>query len=121
MTIHELLIPQNGIPWINSNDRGHWSLRHDYTRLWRAQARTRAARTDLVIDLNRVRIDASVFKARANRYDPANLYPTAKAVVDGLVDYGLVVDDDWRHVEGPFLHHGGISAAPGLLLRIEEL
>lgn len=29
--------------------------------------------------------------------------PTAKALLDGLVDYGLVPDDNARHVEGPYL------------------
>jgi hypothetical protein len=33
--------------------------------------------------------------------DPANFSLTAKAVVDGFVDYGLIPDDDSKHLLGP--------------------
>lgn len=39
-------------------------------------------------------------KPRRGRYDPGNLYPTAKACVDGIVDAGLLDADDWVHVDG---------------------
>jgi hypothetical protein len=35
-----------------------------------------------------VRIIATVHKTRGGRWDAGNLYPTAKAIVDGLVDAG---------------------------------
>ena len=35
------------------------------------------------------------------RRDPANWMPTAKACVDGLVDAGVLLDDDFSRVRGP--------------------
>lgn len=55
------------------------------------------------------RVDVYVWKRSARRYDPQNLYPLTKALVDGMVDAGVFVDDDHRHVDGPFLHHGGVD------------
>ena len=67
-----------------------------------------------------VRIVAKIWKPIDNRYDPGNYYPTAKACVDGLRDYGLLVDDDWKHVDGPDMRHGG-KGTPRLVITIEEL
>jgi crossover junction endodeoxyribonuclease RusA len=33
------------------------------------------------------------------RADPANAYPTVKALVDGLVDFGVLTDDDSKHLQ----------------------
>lgn len=38
---------------------------------------------------------------RAHRADPGNWAPTAKAALDGVVDAGVLPDDDWRRVAGP--------------------
>jgi hypothetical protein len=62
-----------------------------------------------------VRVVAYVVKPRRGRYDPNNLWPTVKAVVDGVVDAGVLVDDDHAHVVGPDMRHGGVGAA-GLVL-----
>lgn len=59
-----------------------------------------------------------MFKPRRGRYDPGNLYPVGKAAVDGLVDSGILVDDDWKHLDGPDMRHGGIGPAR-LVLVIE--
>jgi hypothetical protein len=67
-----------------------------------------------------VTIWASVWKPIANRYDPQNLYGTGKAVVDGFRDAGILVDDDWRHVAGPFMIHGGVGPACLLLEIVPE-
>lgn len=32
------------------------------------------------------------------RADPANAYPTVKALVDGLTDFGVLTDDDSKHL-----------------------
>lgn len=121
MTVLELFVPQNGVPWINANDRSHWSKRARYTKGWRRMGWAYAAQHRLPKNLTRVKVDVDVIKTRANRYDPANLHPTAKATIDGLVDYGLIPDDDHTHLDGPHLHHGGTSPTPGLHLRIEVL
>lgn len=58
-----------------------------------------------------VHIMAHIWKPRAGRYDPNNLWPTVKAAVDGLVDSGLLADDDHKHVIGPDMRHGGKGPA----------
>lgn len=52
------------------------------------------------------------------RWDPANLAPSAKAVVDGLVRFGVLSDDDWRHVVGPDVRRGRDGVPPRLVLGI---
>jgi hypothetical protein len=60
---------------------------------------------------------AHIWKPRRGRYDPNNLWPTVKAVVDGFVDAGLLADDDHLHVIGPDMRHGGVGPA-ALVLEI---
>lgn len=52
------------------------------------------------------RIIATIHKTRGGRYDPNNLYPTIKACLDGIVDAGIIPDDDHKHVIGPDMRHG---------------
>ena len=44
--------------------------------------------------------------ARDNRCDPANWYPSFKAAIDGIVDAGLLEDDDHTRVVGPDMRLG---------------
>jgi crossover junction endodeoxyribonuclease RusA len=60
-----------------------------------------------------VRIIAEVWKSRLGDYDAGNLYPTAKACVDGYRDAGLLIEDNNRYVVGPDMRHGG-KGEPGL-------
>jgi predicted nucleic acid-binding Zn ribbon protein len=64
---------------------------------------------------NQVHITAHIWKPRRGRYDPNNLWPTVKAVVDGFVDAGLLFDDDHVHVIGPDMRHGGVGPAQLIL------
>lgn len=107
-------------PWLNSNDRDHWRVLSPIRRDWRANAAAAASAAGLPKGLNRVRIDGIVIKERAGKYDAMNYYPTAKAVVDGLIDHGLCVDDNNDHVEGPFLTEGRRGPAR-LVLTVTEL
>lgn len=115
--------------FLNSNDRRHRMQTAQLTAIWRN------AGTKAVLDLNRqrkaagegpvpafmgrVRIVAKIWKPKANRFDPNNLHPTTKAIVDGLVSAGLLADDDHKHVLGPDHRYGGTGQAR-VVLRIEE-
>lgn len=119
-------IPETGLTievlapaaWINSNDRRHRMAEAALTKAWRTAARA-ACRN--VGPLNcPVQITAHVWKPRSNRYDPGNLYPTAKACLDGIVDAGLLPDDDHKHVIGPDMRHGGKGPA-AIVLTIRQL
>jgi len=95
--------------WLNSNDRRHRMAHAKLTKAWR-EAAWAACRN--IGPLNwPVTITAHVFKPRGGRYDPGNLYPTAKACLDGIVDAGLIPDDDHKHVTGPDMRHGGKGPA----------
>ena len=105
-TMFELIVPAPG-PFLNSNNRMHWKPKADLVRAWRAAAAREAALAGLPKGLPRVQIDAYVIKPRANRYDPSNWAPTSKACVDGIVDVGVIEDDNRKILDGPFMRDGG--------------
>lgn len=107
-------------PFLNSNDRDHWRVLSPIRKGWRENAAAAALAAGLPAGLGRVHITGHVVKERAGTYDAMNFYPTAKAVVDGLIDHGMCVDDSNGYVEGPFLFPGG-KGAPALVLTIKEL
>lgn len=87
---------------LNENHRHHWASvasRRRELRRWAAHlaAATRAPR------LGRARVTAVVRTSSHGRRDPLNWAPTVKPLLDGLVDAGLLPDDDADHLEGPYL------------------
>lgn len=98
-------------PFLNSNDRDHWRVTNPIKNGWIANAIAAAAETGLPKGLARIRIDGHIIKPRGGDYDAMNYYPTAKALVDGLIKYGLCTDDSNGYVSGPFLHEGGKGPA----------
>lgn len=93
------------LKWLNSNQRLHRMAQADLVRDWRTLARF-AARGHEPIPTP-VRVVATIWKPVNRMYDPGNLYPTAKACLDGFTDAGLWPDDNFRHVIGPDMRHGG--------------
>ncbi len=109
---------------ISSNQRLHWATRALLTRQWREAAHWAAKAAKLPKGLERVHIVATVHPAKGGRLrDCHNVFPTCKAAVDGLVDYGLILDDDDAHLVGPDLRRGPnlLVLTPSLRLRIETL
>jgi len=88
------------------------------TKAWREAAALRAA--GIPQFTRQVHITAHIFKPRAGRYDTNNLAPTTKAIVDGLVDAGLLRDDSTEWVIGPDHRHGG-KGNPEIVLEIREI
>lgn len=84
---------------------GHWGARRDVAAYWRRMALAHARRHRLP-HMNRAHIVVTVHKPHSRKYDAGNLYPVGKALVDGLVDHGLVPDDDNAHVVGPDMRAG---------------
>lgn len=107
--------------FINANQRLHWAPKAEMTRNWRTMAKLAAQNSGLPKGLDRVHIVAYVNKANKRPYDAHNLYPTAKAAIDGLVDHGLIVDDLNEHLEGPDLRQGDVHEQAGITLIIKEL
>jgi len=81
--------------WLTSNGRYHWADKAKRTR-WIRQAAATAARDTW--HHRRADITAYVAYPRANKADPGNAYPTLKAAIDGLVDAGVLGDDDSKHL-----------------------
>lgn len=106
--------------FMSLNDRRHWAHRAKLTRLWRSAAHVYARQAKLPKGLPAAHTEVRVVKATGRAYDVHNLVPTAKACIDGLVDYGLLADDSNEFLTGPDLRPGGIGL-PGLVMVITEI
>lgn len=103
--------------WINSNHRTHRMVEARRVKAWRDAAR--AAADQCASFVGPAHIVATIHKTRAGRWDAGNLYPTAKAIVDGLVDAGVFVDDSNEYVIGPDMRAGEKHDVASVVLRIE--
>lgn len=88
-------VPEN--EWMSANDRMHWRERATRTKRLRRRGYFEARRNGL-LPMRRTFVTVSVQYASSGRADPANAYPTVKALVDGLVDFGVLTDDDSKHL-----------------------
>ena len=121
MTALELTIPAP-CDWLNSNQRLHRMVHAKRTAAWRAAAKDAAeAHPGWVPFTVPVRIVCTVHKTRAGRWDAGNLYPTAKAIVDGLVDAGVIPDDSNEWVTGPDMRAGEKRPEPCVVVRVEAI
>ncbi|HET8681270.1 MAG TPA: hypothetical protein VFM54_05280 [Micromonosporaceae bacterium] len=84
-------------PWLNANGRRDRRGLAPIVKLWRDAAHT-YARKAKVPKLGRVRVEACLRWADRRTRDAHNYYPTVKAAIDGLVDYGVVDDDRDAHL-----------------------
>lgn len=102
--------------WLNSNHRNHWAIDARRKKAWRTAARYAAHNTTRH---ERVHIECWIHKKTRRTYDAHNLTPTAKAVIDGLVDAGLIPDDTNQHLIGPDMRQGETRPKqPGITLTI---
>lgn len=104
-----LSFPLPGAPWsLNAERTKHWSWRSRQVRAWRTAALA-AATVAGVGQQPRCRVHVALPFERAGRRDPSNYLPPVKAIIDGLVDAGLWVDDtpEFVVVEEPTLVVGG--------------
>lgn len=89
----------------SANSRPHWRRRAELTRQWRNAAHARATAAGIP-PLRRAHVFVEWLPPDLRRRDPANIAPAAKACVDGLVDAGVLPDDDATHLTGPDLRLG---------------
>jgi hypothetical protein len=106
--------------WINSNQRLHRMELARRVAEWRKAAGFHARRHGGYFT-SPVHIVATVHKTRGGRWDAGNLYPTAKAVVDGLVDAGVIYDDSNEYVVGPDMRAGEKRAAACVVLSVNVI
>ena len=92
--------------WLTANGRYHWRVKAKRTAALRHRAHMLARQANLT-PRRRVFVTAHVSGRVSNRLDPANVQPTLKALIDGIVtDYGLLPDDDDDHLIGPLAMRG---------------
>lgn len=95
-------------PLLNVNNyRGHTAVLAHKVKPWRSLGRDEASavwnrrgQTGLAAP---VRVWLEVTFPTNHRRDSANLYPTAKALLDGVVDAGLLPGDHDGTIEGPWI------------------
>jgi hypothetical protein len=107
---------KTGLTLLNSNQRLHHAPKGRHTRAIREAAMEAVSENaELMAALaaakpgplfQRVHILGIYRPATAGRCDPANWYPSFKAAVDGIVDAGLLDDDDHTRVIGPDMRLG---------------
>lgn len=91
----------NQSPWLTLNDRDTWHRRKALTKYYRDQGTFAARFHWLPTGLQKVHVVASVAYGSNRVLDPHNYMLTAKAVIDGFRDYGLIPDDNSKHLIGP--------------------
>ncbi|WIC88848.1 RusA-like resolvase [Streptomyces phage OnionKnight] len=120
-----------GLKLLNSNQRLH---HHDRRRI---TAKLRAAAMEAVADspslmealaaakpgplFQRAHVLGVIHPGTHRRADPANLYPSFKAAVDGIVDAGLLEDDDHTRLLGPDMRLGPVVKGGQLVLVVRGL
>lgn len=105
-------ITLSGLRWLNSNQRPHPLEKARLTRAIR-EAAAEAARQVGLPGLGAALVLGYVHPTSRRRMDPANWWPSFKAALDGLVDAGVVPDDDHLHVSGPHMFRAHrVPAAP---------
>ncbi|MFE3577971.1 RusA family crossover junction endodeoxyribonuclease [Streptomyces vinaceus] len=107
-----------GLDLLNANDRLHHHQRAQKTRALRQAARF-ASRG--LPKLDRVHVIGVFHPHDRRRRDPANWYPTFKALLDGLVDQGVIQDDDHTRLVGPDMRIGEVIAGARIVLHIRDL
>ena len=78
--------------WLNANSRADRRREARTRRAWRDAAHIYARQAKLP-KLGRASIIAELRFTDKRRRDAHNYYPTVKACIDGMVDYGLLDDD----------------------------
>ncbi|MEU7381520.1 hypothetical protein AB0A91_16260 [Streptomyces sp. NPDC042207] len=107
---------RRGLKLLNSNQRLHYKRRAEYTAAIRAAAMEAVSECPALMDaLAKAKPDPLFQRAHVlgvlhpptdGRRDPANWYPTFKAAVDGIVDAGVLEDDDHTRLLGPDMRLG---------------
>ena len=105
-----------GLKLLNANQRLHYKRRGEYTGKLRAAAMEAVSECPALMAalaaakpgplFERAHVLGVLHPPTDGRRDPANWYPTFKAAVDGIVDAGLVEDDDHTRLLGPDMRLG---------------
>ncbi|WP_037649796.1 hypothetical protein [Streptomyces flavidovirens] len=120
-----------GLELINSNQSQHRARRARIVKVLRGKTQEAVTECPALMDalaaakpgplFQRAHILGILHPNTAGRRDPANWYPSFKACVDGLVDAGLLDDDDHTRLLGPDMRLGHKVKGSQLVLVIRGL
>jgi hypothetical protein len=105
---------------LNANQRRHWANKAAAVRQLRSDA-FYLTKHHKVPHLERAHIEAVYEPPDKRRRDPSNWQDAVKACVDGVVDAGVLDDDDSTHLIGPDMRLGDPHTGGRLVLIITEL
>ena len=111
MTTITVTIPR--ATWLHANQKLHWAEEARRKRTLRRMGYVAARELDAEPIEQTVHVAAFIGYLTGGRADPANAGPAVKPLIDGLVDFGLLVDDDSTHVLGPTFLRDPKSTEPG--------
>lgn len=114
---------------INSNDRDHNKVTgHMVSRIRKLAAyETKAKKDKHMLPFSPKRpchLTVTVYKPTRRRLDTPNLYPTVKALVDGMTEAKIWTDDNDNVIKSTKFQLGGLSGKKGyyrFVLTIEEV
>src|SRR5262245_56987221 len=75
------------------------------------------AKAAKIPQLDRIHVHGLVVPPNPRIRDPANWYPSFKAAIDGLVDAGVVPDDNPTHLVGPDMRLAAVVGAANAYCR----
>ncbi|MFJ8144653.1 hypothetical protein ACIQ6R_06210 [Streptomyces sp. NPDC096048] len=120
-----------GLPLLNSNRALHYKDRMKAVAKLRRAARDAVSECPALMDaldavrprplFQRAHVLGVVHPKGNGRHDPANWYPSFKAAVDGIVDAGLLEDDDHTRLLGPDMRLGPVVKGGQLVLVVRGL
>lgn len=114
---YRIVVPRIGKRWIQANERTTWHVKARKTRQWRDVTAWRCRKLGYSF-YGGAHVLCELRFSTNRRRDPANWAPTAKAVMDGLVDAGVFPDDNHRYVTGPDMRLGPIDDEEQLIVHI---
>lgn len=123
MTVAICLTIPELTPSLNTTLRlGHWSNHSRHRKHWSMLVLVAKSEARLYAPPNLVRALVSIERHGGRIMDPDNLVAGCKAVIDGLKDNGLIVDDDPEHlVLNVVQFPGGKGCDKKIVVRIEPI
>lgn len=111
MLPQELVFELHKSKILNSNKKLHYQAHGKIVRFLRELSfQTGKELKDAEgVYFDKFKVVVTVMPPTRRRMDPANLWPTAKAIVDGLTDAEWWADDDFKHLLEISFRYGGLS------------